>query len=104
MARLLAELGAHRAQHVVAAGGERVLVRPDPAHDLEARIAAAGVDAEQPAARPQRARQRPDHLGGLELDRHARAIGLRGDDQIVVGARRPWRGITSSSRKRKSSR
>ena len=45
------------------------------------------MDAEQPAAGPQRARQRRHHLGGLELDRHARAVGLRGDDEIVVGAR-----------------
>ena len=50
-------------------------------------IAAAGMDAEQAAAGPQRAGERRDHLGGLELDRHARAIGLGGDDEIVVGAR-----------------
>ena len=93
VARVAAELGAHGAQDVVADGLERVLVGPHLAHDLQARIAAAGMDAEQPAAGPQRARQRRDHLGGLELDRHARAIGLRGDDEIVVGARaRPGAG------------
>ncbi len=45
------------------------------------------MDADQPPARPERARQRRQHLLRLELDRGAGAIGLRGDDQIVIGAR-----------------
>ena len=58
-----------------------------------ARIVAVRVDADQPAARPERARQRRDHALGLELERGARAIGLRGDDEVVVGdACRPAAG------------
>ena len=84
---IAAKLGTRRAQQIMPAGLERVLVLPDLADDLEARIAAARMDAEQTAARTQRTRQRRHHLGGLELGRHARPIRLRGDDEIVVGAR-----------------
>src|SRR5262249_1709755 len=35
----------------------------------------------------QRATQGGDHLGALELDGYAGSVGLRGDDEIVVGAR-----------------
>ena len=67
VARILAQLGAHRAQQVVAVGLERVLLRPDLAHDLQARVAAAGMDAEQAPARPERAHQRRDHALRLEF-------------------------------------
>ena len=40
---------------------------------------------DQPPARRQRARQRRDHAARLELQRRTRAIGLRGDDQVVFG-------------------
>ncbi len=86
VAGVAAELHAGGAQDVVAAGLERVLLGPHLAHDLQPRIAAAGVDAEQTAPGAQRARQRRHHLGRLELDGHAGAIGLRGDDEIVVGS------------------
>ena len=43
------------------------------------------MDRDQAAARPERARQRRDHALGLEVERGARAIGLRGDHEVVVG-------------------
>ena len=45
------------------------------------------MDGDEPAAGAERARQRPDDALGLEVERGARAIGLRGDDEIVIGER-----------------
>ena len=45
------------------------------------------MDAEQPPAGPQRPRQRRDDARRLEGDGHAGAIGLGGDDEVVVGPR-----------------
>ena len=67
-------------------------------------IVAVRVDGDQPAARPERPGERRDHALGLEVERGARAIGLRGDDQIVVGAVPPGRGMIGSSRNLWSSR
>jgi hypothetical protein len=85
VAGLAAELGPDRAQDVVTRGLERVLAGPHLADDLEPRIAAAGVDAEQSPAGAQGPGQRSDDAGGLEFHRHPRAIGLGGDDEVVVG-------------------
>ena len=70
-------------------GGERILVGPELAHDLDARVAAVGVDSEQPAAGSERARERGDHFGRFEPGRRAGAVGLRCDHQVVAGARLP---------------
>ena len=64
---------------------ERVVARPDLLDDLLAGIVAVRVDRDQPAARPERFGKRRDDALGLEVERGARAIRLRGNDQIVVG-------------------
>ena len=66
---------------------ERIVVRPDLLDDFHAGIVAVRMDGDQPAAGAERARQRRDHALGLEFERGARAIGLRGDDEIVIGER-----------------
>ena len=72
-------------EQLVAVDRERLLARPDPLHDLEARIVAPGLDAEQRAPAPQRPRQRGQDAADLELGRHAGPPGLRRQDQVVVG-------------------
>ena len=57
------------------------------ADDIHAGIVAVRMNGDQPAAGTERACQRRDHALGLEIERSARAIGLRGDDQIVIGDR-----------------
>ena len=64
---------------------ERIVVRPDLLDDFHAGIVAVRMDADQPAAGAERLGQRPDHALGLEVERGAGAIRLRGDDQIVIG-------------------
>ena len=86
-----------RLQEIVAADLERVLARPEPLHDFERRILAVGLHRQQPPARLEAARQRRQHLLGLELRRHARAPGLRGEDEIVISGGRPGLGMTASS-------
>ena len=48
-------------------------------------IVAVRMDGDEPAAGAERPRQRRDHPLGLEFERGAGAIGLRGDDEIVIG-------------------
>src|SRR5262249_27061848 len=67
---------------------ERILARPDPLDDLEARIPSAGVDTDQSPAGAERTRERSDDLGRLELNRGTGPVRLRSDDQIEVGADR----------------
>ncbi len=55
---------------------EGILRRPQLLNDLQPRIAAAGLDGKQAAARRQTAGQRRQHLLRLEFGRHARAPGL----------------------------
>ena len=55
--------------------------------DLHAGIVAVRMDRDQPAARAERVGERRDHALGLEVERGARAIGLRRDDEVVVGDR-----------------
>ena len=55
--------------------------------DFHARIVAVRMDGDKAAAGAERARQRSDHPLGFEFERGARAIGLRGDDEIVIGDR-----------------
>src|SRR5690348_14821515 len=83
-----AEFGLGGAQQLMAIGHERILARPDLLNDLKPRIVAVRVDADEAPARREAARQRRHDLGRLELDRRAGAIGLRGNDQIVIGAGR----------------
>ena len=73
----------------MAVGLEWIVVRPDALHDLDAGIVAARMDRDQASARPQRAGERRDDRLRLELGAGARAIGLRGDDEIEIGIRRP---------------
>ena len=87
IAPALADLGLERLQQHVAVGLERPLVGPDLADNLKPRVAAVGLDAEQPAAGPEAAGKRRQDLLHLEVGRHPRAVGLRGDDQIVALAR-----------------
>ena len=87
IAPALADLGLERLQQHVPVGLEGPLVGPDLADDLEAGVAAVGLDAEQPAAGPEAPRERGQNLLHLEVGRHPRAVGLRGDDQIVALAR-----------------
>ena len=65
--------------------GVGVLARPHFLDDLEARVLAVRVDAEQPSALAERAHERRDHLLRLELERRAQAVGLRGDHHVVIG-------------------
>lgn len=74
------------AQDRVPVGGEGLLLRPDGADDLHARIAAVGVDADQPPAGAERPGQRRHHLLGLEGGGGAGPVGLRGHHQVEVGA------------------
>ncbi len=67
IARVLAELSLHRAQQLMAVGDERILARPDTLDDLQPRIVAVAVHAEQPPARTERARQRRHDAACLEL-------------------------------------
>src|SRR5215471_19555414 len=69
---------------------ERIVARPDLLDDFHAGIVTVRLNADQPAAGTERARERRDHALRLELERSARPIGLRGDDQIVVGERAAW--------------
>src|SRR5208283_5543968 len=64
---------------------ERMIVRPYFLDDLHARVLAVRMNGDEPAAGAERARQRRDHALGLELQRGAGAIGLRGDHQVVIG-------------------
>src|SRR5262245_592697 len=65
VARVATKLAAHRAQDVVTGALEGVFLLPDLANDLHARVATAGVDAEQPAAGPEGAHERGNDLAGL---------------------------------------
>ena len=47
------------------------------------------MDADQPAAGPQRSHQRRHHLRCLEFDAGPRPVGLRGDHQVVIGHHPP---------------
>ena len=85
VARGRAELVLDLAQDRIAVGLERIVAGPDLIDDLDPRILAMRMDADQPPAGPQRADQRRHHLRGLEFDAGARPIRLRGNDQIVVG-------------------
>jgi hypothetical protein len=71
-------------QDGMAIGGEGILAGPDAVDDFDSGVVAIGMDADQPAARPQRAGQRAQHFRGLEFEAGAGAIGLRGDDEIVI--------------------
>src|SRR6185503_18292352 len=53
--------------------------------DLEARIMAVGMDAEQAPALAERAHERRHHLLRLEFERRTRPVRLRGDHHVVVG-------------------
>ena len=75
----------HGFQDLMAIMDERIVVGPDPPNDFHARIVAVRMDGDEPAAGTERLSERPDHALGLELERSAGAIRLRGDDQIVIG-------------------
>ena len=62
-----------------------MIVRPYFLDDLHAGVVAVRMNGDEPAAGAERARQRRDHALGLELQRGAGAIGLRGDHQVVIG-------------------
>ena len=47
------------------------------------------MDADQPAARPQRLDERRDDLRGLEFEARLGAVRLGGDDEIIVGGDAP---------------
>src|SRR5262245_47817296 len=47
------QLFAHRAQDVVPPGVKRILLRPDLAHDLHARVASKGMDAKKTSPKPE---------------------------------------------------
>src|SRR5579883_2506696 len=79
IARLASELRLESRQQLVTVHLERVLPRPELLNDLEAGIAAAGLDCEQPAARREAAHERRENLLRLEFRRHARAPGLGSD-------------------------
>ena len=66
---------------------ERIVLRPDLVDDFHAWVMAVRMDGDEPAARTERARERSDHALGLELQRGAGAIGLRRDDEVVIGDR-----------------
>ena len=72
---------------LMAVVNEWIVARPHAPDDLHAGIVAMRMDGNQPAAWSQRFGQRRDHALGLELERGARAIGLRRDHEIVVGDR-----------------
>jgi hypothetical protein len=86
-ARGRAEFRLHRLEQRMPVMDEGIFAGPDALDDLEPRIAAMRLHAEQPAAGPERPGERRDHPARLELQRRTGAIGLRGDDEIVVGAR-----------------
>ncbi len=79
----------HRFEDVVPVVNERVILWPDFLNHLHARVMTVRMDGDQPAARPERARQRRDHALGLELERGAGAVRLRSDDEIVISAGAP---------------
>jgi hypothetical protein len=58
VARGRTEFALDRAQDRVPVGLEGIIARPDLVDDLDAGVVAVGVEADQPPARPQRARQR----------------------------------------------
>ena len=45
------------------------------------------MDGDEPPAGAERAGERRDNALGLEVERRAGAVGLRGDDEVVIGAR-----------------
>ena len=85
MPRRRAEFVLDLAQDGVTIRLKGIVAGPDPLDDFHAGIVAVRMDADQPAAGPQRPHQRRHHLRGLELDAGAGAIRLRGDHQVVVG-------------------
>src|SRR3974377_2171479 len=64
---------------------EWIVTRPDLVNDLHPRIMAGGVDADETSARSYRSRQRSNHASRFEFERCACAVGLRGNDEIIVG-------------------
>ena len=83
----IAQLLLHRLEQIMAAVHEGIILGPHLVNDLHARIAPVGMDGDHAAAGAERAGQRRQHALGLELQRRARTIRLRGDHQIVVGHR-----------------
>ena len=65
---------------------ERMVVRPDFLDDFHAGIVTVRMDGDEPPAGAERAGERRDHALGLEVERRAGAIGLRGDDEVIIGA------------------
>src|SRR3974390_1967854 len=57
--------------------------------DLHTRIVPVRVNRDHAPAWAERTRERREHALGLELERGARAIRLRRNDETVVGARAP---------------
>ena len=80
-----AELLFDRFENLVPVMNERIVVRPHLVNDFHAGVMAMGVDGDEPAARAQRLGKRGDHALGFEVERGARAVGLRGDHQVVIG-------------------
>src|SRR5215469_16068563 len=84
VACIATELRLECREQLVSIDLERVLSRPKFLNDLEGGVATAGLDREQAPAGSEAANERREDLLGLEFRRHARAPGLRGDDQVVA--------------------
>ena len=83
--RVAAELGLGRAHQIMARLRERILARPHLLHHFQAGVITMRMDAEQPPTFAEGTHQRRHHLLRLEFQRRASAVGLRGDDHVVLG-------------------
>jgi hypothetical protein len=76
-----------RFEDLMAVVDERMIVRPDFwMISMPGSWPCEWMAMSRPPGPSARAKRR-DHALGLELERGARAIGLRGDDEIVIGER-----------------
>src|ERR1700757_3166384 len=69
----------------MAVGREWVLAGPDLLDDFEPRVVTMRMNRDEPPTGREAARQWDDDPLSLEVEWGARAIGLRGDDQVVIG-------------------
>ena len=104
VAGLGAERVAQRAQQRVPVDLERVLVRPEALHDLQAGSRPYDwIVRSRPPGRRLRA-SGARIFSALNDGRHARAPRLRGEDEVVLPPGAPGPGMTVSSRNSWSSR